>query len=125
MKPHFVAFIRESECIGCTKCLNACPTDAIIGAKNKMHTIIQADCTGCQLCIEPCPVDCIDMIEVDSNLRNVSHYKKLSQRKKNRMTTLDPESAIRDNPAVLDKKQFIQAALARVAAKKNSNKDNA
>ncbi|HAV46581.1 MAG TPA: electron transport complex subunit RsxB, partial [Halomonas sp.] len=27
-----VAYIREAECIGCTKCIQACPVDAIIGA---------------------------------------------------------------------------------------------
>ncbi|CAM3915197.1 electron transport complex subunit RsxB [Vreelandella rituensis] len=57
-----VAFIREEECIGCTKCIQACPVDAILGAAKQMHTVIAAECTGCDLCIEPCPVDCIDML---------------------------------------------------------------
>ncbi|MEE4299488.1 MAG: electron transport complex subunit RsxB [Pseudomonadales bacterium] len=57
-----VAFIREDECIGCTKCIQACPVDAILGAAKHMHTVIADECTGCDLCVEPCPVDCIDMI---------------------------------------------------------------
>lgn len=56
-----VAFIDEGACIGCTKCIQACPVDAIIGASRYMHTVIAADCTGCELCIPPCPVDCIEM----------------------------------------------------------------
>lgn len=57
-----VAYIREDECIGCTKCIQACPVDAIIGAAKLMHTVIVDQCTGCDLCVEPCPVDCIDMV---------------------------------------------------------------
>lgn len=56
-----VAVIREDECIGCTKCIQACPVDAILGAAKQMHTVIESECTGCDLCVEPCPVDCIDM----------------------------------------------------------------
>jgi electron transport complex protein RnfB len=63
-KPPQVAFIREDECIGCTKCIQACPVDAIIGAQKLMHTVIAEDCTGCELCIPPCPVDCIDLLPV-------------------------------------------------------------
>lgn len=57
-----VAIIREDECIGCTKCIQACPVDAILGAAKQMHTVIEHECTGCDLCVEPCPVDCIDMV---------------------------------------------------------------
>lgn len=59
-----VAYIREPECIGCTKCIQACPVDAILGAAKQMHTVIVSECTGCDLCVEPCPVDCIDMVPV-------------------------------------------------------------
>ena len=55
--------IIEEECIGCKKCITACPVDAIMGATNLMHSIIDDICTGCELCIEPCPVDCIEIIE--------------------------------------------------------------
>lgn len=57
-----VAFIRENECIGCTKCIQACPVDAIIGTGKRMHTVLVDECTGCDLCVAPCPVDCIDMV---------------------------------------------------------------
>jgi electron transport complex protein RnfB len=57
-----VAFIDEDRCIGCTKCLPPCPVDAIVGARQRMHTVIVETCTGCELCVAPCPVDCIIMI---------------------------------------------------------------
>lgn len=63
-QPAQVAFIREAECIGCTKCIQACPVDAILGAAKLMHTVLPGECTGCDLCVEPCPVDCIDMLPV-------------------------------------------------------------
>ena len=59
--PAQVAYIREAECIGCTKCIQACPVDAIVGAAKLMHTVIIDECTGCDLCVAPCPVDCIEM----------------------------------------------------------------
>ena len=65
-----VAYIREDECIGCTKCIQACPVDAILGAAKMMHTVIASECTGCDLCVEPCPVDCIDMITVEPDIRS-------------------------------------------------------
>lgn len=64
-KPDRIAFIREAECIGCTKCIQACPVDAIVGAAKLMHTVIADECTGCDLCVEPCPVDCIDMLPIE------------------------------------------------------------
>ncbi|MGE8497743.1 MAG: RnfABCDGE type electron transport complex subunit B [Pseudomonas sp.] len=60
--PAQIALIREAECIGCTKCIQACPVDAILGAAKLMHTVITAECTGCELCVAPCPVDCIDIL---------------------------------------------------------------
>lgn len=57
------AVIREDECIGCTKCISACPVDAIIGSGKLMHSVLTDLCTGCELCIPPCPVDCIDLVE--------------------------------------------------------------
>jgi electron transport complex protein RnfB len=57
-----VAYIDEERCIGCTKCLPPCPVDAIVGARQRMHTVVAEACTGCELCVAPCPVDCIVMI---------------------------------------------------------------
>jgi electron transport complex protein RnfB len=59
-----VAVIDEAVCIGCTKCIAACPVDAIVGASKLMHTVIASWCTGCELCIPPCPVDCIALLPV-------------------------------------------------------------
>lgn len=66
LKPQ-VAHIVEEDCIGCTKCIDACPVDAITGAANLMHNVINDLCTGCELCIEPCPVDCIELIDIDED----------------------------------------------------------
>ncbi|MBK6728261.1 MAG: RnfABCDGE type electron transport complex subunit B [Xanthomonadales bacterium] len=60
--PLRLAFIREDDCIGCVKCIQACPVDAIVGSSKRMHTVIADRCTGCELCLPPCPVDCIELI---------------------------------------------------------------
>ncbi|SUB65794.1 electron transport complex subunit RsxB [Photobacterium damselae] len=60
-----VAFIHEDMCIGCTKCIQACPVDAIVGGTKAIHTVIKDECTGCKLCVAPCPTDCIEMITVE------------------------------------------------------------
>jgi electron transport complex protein RnfB len=61
-KPPQVALIVEADCIGCTKCIQACPVDAIIGGAKHMHTVIDPLCTGCELCVPACPVDCIVLV---------------------------------------------------------------
>ncbi len=66
--PALVAYIDESRCIGCTKCLPPCPVDAIVGASRQMHTVIAELCTGCELCVAPCPVDCISMVPSNAPL---------------------------------------------------------
>ncbi|WP_394004621.1 Rnf electron transport complex subunit RnfB [Luteimonas sp. WGS1318] len=57
-----VALVIEADCIGCTKCIQACPVDAIVGGSKLMHTVVEPLCTGCELCVPACPVDCIEMI---------------------------------------------------------------
>ena len=59
--PWRIAWIDESRCIGCARCLPPCPVDAIVGAAKVMHTVLAERCTGCELCVAPCPVDCIEM----------------------------------------------------------------
>jgi len=66
-KPPQVAWIDEARCIGCARCIPACPVDAIVGAQKFTHTVIAAHCTGCELCLPPCPVDCIELRVVDAD----------------------------------------------------------
>lgn len=72
-----VAVIDEDVCIGCVKCIQACPVDAIVGASKLMHTVIASWCTGCELCIPPCPVDCIALLPAaalpDTELSRARH----------------------------------------------------
>lgn len=67
LKQQYIVKVRESDCIGCTKCINACPVDAIIGTSKKMHDVIRNECTGCNLCIPACPVDCIEQTNIKPN----------------------------------------------------------
>jgi len=61
-QPARVAMVIEADCIGCTKCIQACPVDAIIGGAKYMHVVIEPLCTGCELCLPACPVDCIALV---------------------------------------------------------------
>jgi electron transport complex protein RnfB len=65
--PMTVAVIDEVWCIGCTLCIKACPTDAILGSNKVMHTVIESACTGCDLCLPVCPVDCIEMVPISGD----------------------------------------------------------
>ncbi|BAN96066.1 electron transport complex, RnfABCDGE type subunit B [Plautia stali symbiont] len=65
-----VAWIDEANCIGCTKCIQACPVDAIVGATRAMHTVLSDVCTGCDLCVALCPTDCIEMRPVATTTAN-------------------------------------------------------
>lgn len=102
-----VAFIREEECIGCTKCVQACPVDAIVGAAKFTFTVIEDECTGCDLCIAPCPVDCIDLLDLAQPLLTDPLQRKtkadaLKVRYQFRNTRLAAEKAMRrPQPEVL------------------------
>lgn len=107
------AVIREAECIGCTKCIQACPVDAIMGAPKSMHTVLALECTGCELCVAPCPVDCIDIIESTDPLKSADyHLTKFHAKKKRISSTIQNEALIRD------RKSYIQAAVLRAKEKK-------
>jgi electron transport complex protein RnfB len=95
--PRSVAVIDEAWCIGCTLCIKACPTDAILGTHKRMHTVIEPYCTGCELCVPVCPVDCI-------SLENVTGER----------TGWDAWSQAQADEA-LDRYDFRQARLAREA----------
>jgi len=107
-----VAVIIEQDCIGCVKCIQACPVDAIIGAAKQMHTVITAECTGCELCIAPCPVDCIIMQPAaENNLYKPELAKMRFEAKIQRLALEKQEKAKRD--------QLKKAQLAKlIAAKK-------
>ena len=81
-KPASIAFIIEKDCIGCTKCIAACPVDAILGASKFMHTVIASECTGCELCVAPCPVDCIAMQPAPPSNTERSRAQKSAQAKR-------------------------------------------
>jgi electron transport complex protein RnfB len=152
--PRSVAIIDEAWCIGCTLCLDACPTDAIFGSNKMMHTVIEANCTGCELCIPVCPVDCISLENItaertgwsawsqpeadaalgryDLHSRRLSNVKaQLSQAKaSSSQKSEDPLPSDHERPAaespVLDKKRLvIEAALARARAKQHQHTDQA
>lgn len=107
------AIIREDECIGCTKCIKACPVDAILGSGKLMHTVITDECTGCELCLSPCPVDCIDMVEIDDMTERKNQYRNRYQARNHRLKNSDDST-----PVTLNKLDYIKAALARAQGKK-------
>lgn len=98
-KPLRVARIIEAQCIGCTKCIQACPVDAIVGASKWMHSILTDVCTGCELCVPPCPVDCIEMPNASRAAWQNSDAQLARARFEARQTRL-----IRDKNAALEKR---------------------
>lgn len=132
MRAPSVAVIREAECIGCTKCIKACPVDAIIGGTKLMHAVLTHECTGCGLCVAPCPVDCIDMIEVPVAEYDKDHARQRYHAKKTRLLRLEHEQQqlyrekkvlarqrIDNQQDTQAKQNYIEQALARVKAKKH------
>ena len=135
------AVIREADCIGCTKCIQVCPTDAILGAAKLMHTVIESECSGCELCLAPCPVDCIDLVAVPAPVdrpaerRRAPYYRRRFDARQARLQRdrerLEAERQRRqvppavstpaETPATADaalKPLKIAAAMARVALQK-------
>ena len=140
-----IVFIDENWCIGCTLCLEACPTDAIMGSNKRMHTVIEAYCNGCELCLPVCPVDCIKLEDASEDATGwaawskpqadlsraryaaktersarakVEHGQKQQAEVQAKLADLAGHSRIAD-PAVLDhKRAIIEAAMARARSKR-------
>ena len=117
-RPPAVVVIREDECIGCTKCIQACPVDAIVGAAKLMHTVITKDCNGCELCIPPCPVDCIDIIALKEKTEAEEAFDRERNRvryhaRNERLKRLEHEAQEKHSSAKANRMNMIQEALAR------------
>ncbi|WLG61308.1 electron transport complex subunit RsxB [Pseudomonas sp. FP1762] len=148
--PPQIAFIREAECIGCTKCIQACPVDAIVGAAKLMHTVLIDECTGCDLCVAPCPVDCIEMHPLPANTIPVvgglafdleeqlaraekrDHARQRFERRNQRLLHEEQQKqaerearAARAAQPQVSTADPVQAALERVRAQKAANADAA
>lgn len=120
-----LAKIQENECIGCTKCIKACPVDAIVGAAKQLHFILENECTGCGLCVEPCPVDCITLFPIKHLPYNPQQAKQRFYAKQQRLQEQAQQSSelgtkIQAVDSELeDKKAYIQAAILRAKLKKS------
>ena len=127
-----LALIREAECIGCTKCIQACPVDAIIGSGKLMHSVLADECTGCGLCVEPCPVDCIELVslpapaydkELARNRFNAREVRLLREEQdkqqayRQKRTLVAPTVGQQQDKVA--KQDYILQALERAKAKKN------
>lgn len=115
--PPRIAVIREAECIGCTKCIQACPVDAIVGSAKLMHTIITDACTGCELCIPPCPVDCISLLPAPAPTADKINERRERLHTRNNRLNKNEKTAEKITSAD-ERKQQLLAALARAKTKK-------
>ena len=143
--PRHVAIIDEAWCIGCTLCIKACPTDAILGANKVMHTVIESWCTGCELCIPVCPVDCIALENVTGAdtgwaawsaeqahtargrytsrqqrlvREEAEHHKQLQAKAEHKLADLATHTKGTENAPEVDRKRaIIEAALAKAKAR--------
>jgi electron transport complex protein RnfB len=130
-KPRMLARIIEADCIGCTKCIQACPVDAIVGASKLMHTVIADDCTGCELCVPACPVDCIVLLPMLSEQIDTAHADTARRHFQRRETRLECQRVEREadlaaRKAALDRgaaqRHPVLEALARAQAKQHESK---
>ncbi len=129
-KPRTLAHIIEADCIGCTKCIQACPVDAIVGASKLMHTVLADDCTGCELCVPACPVDCIVLLPMPDEQLDLAHANaarthfqrreaRLQHQQEQRAAELAARKAAVDTTA--GPVNPVLAALARAKAKKQES----
>ncbi len=129
------AVIREDECIGCTKCIQVCPVDAIIGAAKQMHTVITDECTGCDLCLAPCPMDCIDMkpiifedpvtVKLHANRARERYHARQKRIGNDKTEELDNTNNAAQHSRTInsvdDRKMAIAQAVARATAKRQQH----
>ncbi len=145
--PRTVAVIDENWCIGCTLCLDACPTDAILGGNKRMHTVIERYCTGCELCVPVCPVDCIalenasgectgwdawsqaeahqalaryEARKVRKEREAVDHAQRMERKAREKLADLPALTKGAEGAELARKKAVIEAALARARAKRDA-----
>ena len=143
--PRTVAVIDENWCIGCTLCLDACPTDAIVGGNKRMHTVVEPYCTGCELCVPVCPVDCIALENVTGGLsgwdawsqpqadlalaryearkarkrrEEIEHAERMERKAREKLADLPALTHGAEGGELARKKAVIEAALARARAKR-------
>jgi Na+-translocating ferredoxin:NAD+ oxidoreductase subunit B len=143
--PRTLAVIDEDWCIGCTLCLDACPTDAILGGNKRMHTVIERYCTGCELCVPVCPVDCIALenasgqrtgwaawSEADARQalaryesrktrkerEEIDHAERMEGKAREKLADLPALTKGAEGAELARKKAVIEAALARARAKR-------
>lgn len=131
--PRSIAVIDEAWCIGCTLCLDACPTDAIVGASKRMHTVIEEHCTGCALCLPVCPIDCIAMVNASGAATGwqawssvqADHAKQRYEARQARLARDDHTAAVQQPPATgpSSRQTVIEAALARARARTRTHQD--
>jgi electron transport complex protein RnfB len=136
--PRRVARIVAELCIGCTKCIQACPVDAIAGATRRLHAVIPELCTGCDLCVAPCPVDCIEMVapppalagwtRADADAARIRHRRRarrlerIAREDRARLAgearaKLDALHAGPQDAATARKRAIVEAAIARARAR--------
>ncbi len=127
--PRSVAWIDEAWCIGCTLCIKACPTDAIVGSNKHMHTVMEVYCTGCELCLPACPVDCIELENASGTASGWNAWSAAQadlafdryQCHQQRIQSAPPEGE-----AVLqDKRSVIEAAMQRARARREGTGNGA
>jgi Na+-translocating ferredoxin:NAD+ oxidoreductase subunit B len=142
-EPRRRAVIDEARCIGCRKCLDVCPVDAIVGAHQWMHTVVAQQCSGCELCVAPCPVDCIALVPVapaataaepwpeyppaetrDWRARTEARLIRLARARNvraRRRSSADADARVPDAPSPQEMRREIDAAVERVKRRRTGN----
>ncbi len=113
-----VAFVDEAYCIGCLKCIAACPVEAIVGSAKMMHTVLPDVCTGCELCLLPCPTDCISMVVAPDKKIDVDDARHHYGSKNKRLQKIDDAKKIAVPDSIDAQQAYIESARLRVLVKK-------